>query len=121
MDLSWFTDFVSKLWKYLKDIFWWLIDSFFTPFRWVLDGLFSVATALFLLAFDGFLSAVVAVFKGIDFSAVLFSSIGSASGLPDLAVWFITQLGLPQCVTMVVAAIGIRMLLNLIPAAVTRI
>ncbi len=118
---EWLLNFFKGFWGYIKIFFLWLIDSVFAPFRWALDGFFTVITAIFYLIFDGFLTAVTLIFKGFDFSSMVFSSVGSSLGLPDAAVWFITQLGLPQCVTMITVAIGIRMLLNLIPAAVTRI
>jgi hypothetical protein len=119
--MDWLIEFFKGFWKLIKKFFWWLIDSVFAPFRWALDGFFTVITSIFYLIFDGFLTAVAAVFKTFDLSSMLFSSVGSSLDLPPAAIWLVTQLGLPQCVTMVVVAFGIRMLLNLLPAAVTRI
>lgn len=115
------SDWLTKFWTYLKTFFWWIVDSFYIPIKWMLDGFFSVISSIFFFMFDGFLTAVAGVFKAFDLSSIFFTSVGNAVDLPDAAIWLITQLGLPQCVTMVVAAIGIRMLLNLLPAAVTRI
>ncbi len=119
--MDWLINFFKGFWKLIKKFFWWLIDSVFAPFRWALDGFFTVISAIFYLMFDGLLTAVAAVFKSFDLSSLLFTSVGSALDLPAAAIWIITELGLPQCISMVVIAIGIRMLLNILPAAVTRI
>lgn len=118
---DWLIEFIIKFWTYLKSLFWWIVDSFYTPIKWALDGFFSVISSIFYFMFDGFLTAVAGVFNAFDLSSMLFTSVGDALDLPDSAIWLITQLGLPQCVTMVVSALGIRMLLNLLPASVTRI
>lgn len=119
--MEWLTNFFKGFWKVIKKFFWWLIDSVFAPFRWAMDGFFAVISSIFYLMFDGFLTAVVAVFNTLDLSASFFSQTADWAGLPSQLTWLITQLGLPQCLSMMALALGIRVLLNVLPAAVTRI
>ena len=111
---------LSYFWEKIISIFKWLVDTLLIPFRWLLDGLFWIVSHVVYYVFDGFLTAVSLSFEAIDFSSVLFSNTLGDDLHPALC-WFIVELGLPQCFTLIGVAVGIRMLLNLLPAAVTRI
>lgn len=113
-------NFLSNFWKKIAELLEWVVDTFFIPFRWILDGFFWIIGHAAYWIFDGILTAIQLSFSGLDFSAVLFSN-SLGSNLNPVLTWFIVQLGLPQCFSLVGVAIGIRMLLNLLPAAVTRI
>jgi len=115
------SSWLSKFWKKFLDWLWWLLDNLFTPFKWVLDGFFTVFETIAYAVFDGFLTTVVLIFNAFDFSSVLFSRSSGWLGLPDQLVWLITQLGLPQCFSLFGLALGIRLLINLLPASITRI
>ncbi len=108
------------LWNQVVKVVFWLFDTLLTPFRWLLDGILWIIGRALYLIFDGLLTVIQLFFGSIDFSAVLFSNT-LGSSLHPVLVWFINQLGIPQCFTLIGLAIGIRMLLNLLPAAVTRI
>ena len=113
-------DVLNWIWKQIVKVVFWLFDTLLIPFRWLLDGvLWVIGNALYFI-FDGLLTVFQLFFQGLDFSAVLFSNTLGSSMHP-LLVWFINQLGLPQCFSLIGLAIGIRMLLNLLPAAITRI
>jgi hypothetical protein len=93
--LGWF----EKLWDVFKS--------------WVLDAIYSI--------FDSILSVFEALITGIPVPAS-WSAGGSVwSGLGSDAIWVANNLKLPLCITIIVAAWGIRFLLNLIPAAFTRV
>lgn len=87
----------------------------------LLDGvLWIIGKALFLI-FDGILTVISTVFTAIDMSSLLSSYAMDWAGLPPQMIWFVNAVGLPQGISILSAAISIRMLLNLIPAAVTRV
>lgn len=89
--------------------------------RWALDGfLWVIGKALFII-FDGLLTTVSAIFGAIDLSAFVSSYALNWAGLPTQMIWLINSVAIPQGVTILLAAVLIRMTLNLIPAAFTRI
>ena len=98
-----------------------LFDFLKTIFSWALDGLLWLLGKFFFLPFDGILTVISGLFNAIDFSAFLASYAMNWAGLPPQMIWFVNAVGIPQGITILTAAIGIRMILNLIPAAVTRI
>lgn len=92
-----------------------------TGFTWILDGLILLLQYVFYLVFDGLCMVVEGFFQALDFSAIAFNYAGAWSGLPDQVIWIITVIGLPQGISLLGGAYAIRLLLNLIPAAFTRV
>ncbi len=88
---------------------------------WALDGILWLLGKAFFIPFDGLLTCISSFFKAIDFSVFPSSYALDWAGMPPQMIWFINAVSLPQGVTIIFLAIGIRMLLNLIPAAFTRI
>jgi hypothetical protein len=119
--MEFLANFFKYFWQKLLEWFWWILDSLFAPLRWFVDGIVLFIEWLVFTLFDGFLLAIVAVFETFDLSASFFSQSAGWLGLPDQLIWLITQLGLPQCFSFFGLALGIRLLLNLLPAAVTRL
>ena len=98
------------------------ITGFFsTLFSWLLDGALVVIKASLFFIFDGILTVVTVFFTAIDLSAFLSTYALSWAGVPEQLIWFVNAVSVPQGVTMLVAAIGIRKTLDLIPAALTRV
>ena len=102
-----------------------LINGFWTTLQtllsWVLDGfLYVIKTAVWFIL-DGFLTTVYAFVNLLDISSVLFDMAAYWGLLPPQLVYIINQIGLPMALTMLMGCYVIRMLLNLIPAAFTRI
>lgn len=89
--------------------------------KWVLDGALFVLKAGFYFVLDGFLTIIEGLFATINFGALTVSTVGVWSGLPPQLLYCVNQIGIGAGLTIIVTAIGIRMLLNLIPAAFTRI
>ena len=102
----WYTDF----WTWLYDVV-----------KWALDGAVSVIVWAVKILFEGFLFLVTSLIQGLDLGSYAIQYAVLWGGLDSRVTWFIGNLGIGQGLTMLTAAIGIRLLLNLIPAAFTRI
>ncbi|BCO08816.1 hypothetical protein GF1_11920 [Desulfolithobacter dissulfuricans] len=108
--LDWLKDFINSFWDLLVSIL-----------SWLLDAVFLVISFVGYTIYDGFLMVVQAFFATLDFSSVAFTHAAEWSSLPPQLIWLINQLALPQCITIVSSAILLRVLLNLVPAALTRV
>jgi hypothetical protein len=89
--------------------------------KWSLDGVLWLLGKAFFLPFDGLLTVISTIFNAIDLSAFVASYAMNWAGLPPQMIWMINTVAIPQGLTVLAAAVGIRMALNLIPAAFTRI
>lgn len=103
---AWFANF----WQLIKD-----------TCKWILDGLILLLQFVFFTIFDGLLTVIESIITCFDLSSLAFNYAANWANLPDQAVWLITALGLPQCITMLGAAYLVRLTLNLIPASLTRV
>ena len=99
----------------------WFWDKTLEVSKWFLDGLILIIQYAFYWIFDGFCIVVESFFKSLDFSAFAFNYAGTWAGLPTQVVWIISAIGLPQGVSLLGGAYLLRLLLNLIPAALTRV
>ena len=88
---------------------------------WCLDGILLIIQFALFTIFDGLLIVIEAFFSTLDLSSLAFNYAAQWSDLSPQTIWIINELALPQGVSLLVAAMLIRMLLNLIPAAFTRI
>ncbi len=105
----------------IKESLYWLLNQLYTPLEWVLDGLVYVLKAIPWLILDGVLSAVSVFIAAVDVSAVVFQWAAGYALIPDLAIWFMVAIGFPQVVTLVASAYVVRFILNIVPAAFTRV
>lgn len=103
-------NFVIDFFRLLKGLFSWLLDGF----------LFVLKTVLYL-PFDGILTVITAFVSSLDVGQLVFNSASTWGLLPPQMLYVINEVGVPQGLTLVAYAIGIRMALNLIPAALTRL
>lgn len=103
-------NFFTKLWDKVKAGFEWTIDLvksiFLAAWDFVKDGV--------SWAFDGLLGIVVSALNSLDVSGVSNLS-GAWSGLPAEVLNVLGLLGIGQASAVILAAIGIRLLLQLIP------
>lgn len=88
---------------------------------WMLSGIGFLFQSVFYLILDGFLTVIYAIVAALDFGTVIASYAGYWSGLPPQLIYAINACGIPSGISILVWAMGIRMLLNLIPAAFTRV
>lgn len=96
-------------------------DLLLTAFKWILDGALYVLKAGLFFVFDGLLTAVVAIVGALDIGTLITNVAGLWSGLPPQLLYVINATGIPTGMSMLAYAIVIRLILNLIPAAFTRI
>ena len=89
--------------------------------KWCVDGILFVLTSVMFLIFDGLLTCISAIFTAIDISNFVAAYAMSWAGVPPQMIWFINAVSIPAGIIMLTGAIGIRMAINLIPAAFTRI
>lgn len=108
--MQWLKDFINGFFGYLWDGFLWLVEGIGTFLHWIT---FTI--------YDGILTVISAFATAIDFSEVMFNIGAKYAGLPDQLIWIINAVDLPQFFTYIVSGIMIRMILNLLPAAVTRV
>ncbi|WP_305732882.1 DUF2523 family protein [Trichlorobacter ammonificans] len=101
---------LSTVWNTLK-----------TALSWLLDGFLYVLKAAFFFVFDGLLTAVVSIVGALDVGSLITNLAGAWTGLPPALIWVINATGIPTGLSMVFYALVVRMILNLIPAAFTRI
>lgn len=102
--------FFSKLWKKVTDVLDWALDLVKNIFKAAWDFAVDVVS----WAFDGLMGIVVDAMKAIDTSAI--AGAGSAwGGLPGEVINVLGLLGIGQAAAIIVAAIGIRLVLQLIP------
>jgi hypothetical protein len=108
--LDWLFDFISSF-----------FSSCWHILKLGLDGIITLLTTVLYWFWDGFLWLVTNLISTLDLSALAFNHYAAWADLPPQLLYLINQLALPQCAAMIASAIFIRMVLNLIPAALTRI
>lgn len=88
---------------------------------WTLDGLMYVLKTAFYFPFDGLLTAISSLISALDFSSMGLSSVATWANMPPQLLYIVHAIGIPQGLSILAAAYIIRMGINLIPAALTRI
>lgn len=108
--MDYLVSFFALFWSSLRS----LLD-------WLLSGTLYVFKAGFYFILDGFLTVVYAIVGALDIGSLATSYGGYWAGLPPQLLYAINACGIGSGISILVYAMGIRMLLNLIPAAFTRI
>lgn len=142
--LDWLVNFLNSFWESIKTLFFdalsWLSDNIFDSLIWLLDRLYnlvlwflnglylllewllnalsSIVQAIFLWTLDGMLTLVYLFVASLDLSSFVLNYWGLLS--PQM-LYVVNQSGIPQGLSLLAWALGIRLLLNLIPAAFTRV
>lgn len=98
-----------------------LFAFFANIIKWCLDGILWLLGKAFFLPFDGLLTVISTIFNAIDLASFISSYAMNWAGMPPQLIWFVNAVAIPQGLVILASAIGIRMALNLIPAAFTRI
>ena len=110
-------DVLDWIYNFFKSFFGSLVDTL----TWLLESLFWILSEFPYFLFDGFLVIVEAIFMALDLSGLALDTLLDWSTLPDQLVWILCEIDFSQGVSIIVAAICIRMLMNLVPASVTRV
>lgn len=98
-----------------------VVTILFEVVTWVLNAVVWLITEIIYVTLDGFFSVIIAFVNGIDLSSVMPYIQASWGTLPSQIIWLANAVGFPQGLALLGSAYIIRMLLNLIPAAFTRI
>lgn len=104
--------------KNFFDAFWTTLQALFS---WMLDGGLLVIKAALYAPFDGFLTIISAFIHAIDFSSIMIVTVIDWASLPPQLIYLINAVGFPQGISIILAALVIRLTLNLIPSVFTRV
>jgi hypothetical protein len=112
--LASFIGFLTDFWDYL-------VESIKLPFYWLADSAVTVIHMVLYLALDGLLTGVSGAILVLDVSNLGINMAAEAAGLPPQLIYLIHQTSIPTGMVMVASALTIRVALNIIPAAFTRL
>lgn len=115
--MGFITGFFDAVMSFLNQV----VTILYEVFTWVLNAIVWIFTKIIYFTLDGFFSVVIAFVNGLDLSGVMPYVQSSWGMLPAQIIWLGNAVGIPQGLGILGAAYLIRMSLNLIPAAVTRI
>ncbi|EKD40964.1 MAG: hypothetical protein ACD_74C00099G0013 [uncultured bacterium] len=104
--MSFINVFFSTIWQFIKD---------------GLDALLYVFKAALFFVFDGLLTVVSGLLSSLDVSSAILSSAATWASMPPQLIYIVNAIGIPQGLAILAGAYVVRMTLNLIPAALTRI
>ncbi len=107
--------------EWLKDFVFSFFSSLYDGFLWIVLNIVNLLEYTAYVIYDGLLTVIYSFVSAIDFSVVMFNMAASYSSLPPQLIWLINQVNLPQAFSYISIALIIRLLLNLIPAAFSRI
>lgn len=112
------------IWSGIKYIWGWLkmfFEKMFDALLWLLDALGKAIDWLLYQLYDGFLTFTQGFVSAIEMPSDLLNIGLNYSHLPPQLIYLINQIAFAQGLAIIVGAIIVRMLLNLIPAALTRV
>lgn len=95
-------------------------DMIIDVFKWALDGILYILSEIGYLFLDFVFSVIESIVNALDLSSVT-NLFGNWNVLPDQLIYILSQLNVTVLLGMLGAACLIRLTLNLIPGAFTRI
>ncbi|EMG7549831.1 DUF2523 domain-containing protein [Vibrio alginolyticus] len=98
--MDWLVDLFNKLLVFLYQLLVSLFNMLKDLFFWAVEQVMEMVNML--------LSGVFALFAPVDMSQYMTS-------IPPTASWVMAAVGLPQCLSIILAAITVRLMLQLIP------
>lgn len=107
---DWLLNFINSIGNVLYDVVRWLLDG----------GIYVIQYGVYLIL-QAIFTVILALLNSLDLSFILLDWTGIWNQLPPQMLWFLHTVGFFQGLTMLGGAYGIRMLLNLIPANISRI
>jgi hypothetical protein len=114
LDLSSLLDWASSFWQFV-------VAYAVAILNWSFGFLVSVVGYAVYAIFDGLIWTIYGIVSMIDLSTLALDFSGQLLGLPPALIFLLSQVGFAQALTIVGGAYLVRLLLNLIPAAFTRI
>lgn len=110
-------DVLTWIYNFFKSFFGYLFDAF----TWVLESVFWIFSQFPYLIFDGFLLVIEGVFTVLDLSGLALDYALNWSSLPDQLVWILCEIDFSQGVSIIISGTIVRMIINIIPASLTRV
>lgn len=98
--MEWVITLFNQLLEFLYNLLVSLMDMLKDIFFWAIETVMDAASVL--------LSWVFGLFSAVDIGQY-------TSAIPPNVAWIMSAIGLPQCLTIILSAITVRMLLQLIP------
>ncbi|AWA91556.1 DUF2523 domain-containing protein [Vibrio parahaemolyticus] len=98
--MDWLVDLFNKLLVFLYQLLLSLFDMLKDLFFWIVEQVMEAANLL--------IAGIFALFAPVDMSQYMTS-------IPPTVSWVLAAVGVPQCLSIILAAITIRLLLQLIP------
>lgn len=108
--VSFFTNFFSDMAQLIVD-----------ALSWLLDGFILVISFTVLFIIQGFFTVISTLLNMLDFSSLALDLAGSLGVLPPALIYLLKASGFTTGMSIVIAAYSIRLALNLIPGAFTRV
>lgn len=97
------------------------VTILFTVLTWALDALIWILVFSFKILISGLFTIVYSVISALDVGSILVNLSSQWGGLDSSVAYILNQTGIPTGLSMLGAAYAFRFVLNLIPAAFTRI
>jgi hypothetical protein len=107
---DWLLSFVNQFWGVIVQIV-----------QWLIQGVIYALQAGLWIIFDGLLTCMQAVIATLNLGNLASNTAAAWGLLPSQVCYLLNQSGISNGLGMIGTGISIRMLLNLIPAAFTRI
>ena len=107
---DWLLSFVDGFWSVIVSVVQWLVQGI----------IYAVETGLYF-AWDGVLTVISGLVSGVNLGNLATETAQAWGLLPPQLAYLISATGIGNGLGMIGTGIGIRMLLNLIPAAFTRL
>lgn len=106
--LNWLKEFFTVFWGQVVEVITWCFETFIT-----------VISDIFFFIADGIMLAIETMITAIDFSS--WFAFAGWGALPPQVLYILDVMNISACLAGLSVAYGIRLLLNLIPAAFTRV
>ena len=109
--LNWLKEFFISFWSQAIELLTWVFTSFVT-----------LISDVFYYIYDGILVVVESMISAIDFATLQAAQAFSGWDLlPPQVIYILDVMNIGSCLAALSAAYSIRLLLNLIPASLTRV
>lgn len=109
------------MWDQIEEIMDWVYETILAIVYWFLNPLYEIGKSVLQWVFDKLCDLVEYLVSLIDFKNELFEDALSWTSLPSEMIYILNQVGMDDCLLILVSALGIRLALNIIPASLTRI
>ena len=112
---------MDELLQWLYQAAAWIFNGLWLIGKYFLDGILYIIKGVLWLMVSGIMQGFQTAFDALSFTSVVFQWAAAYTSIPQQAVYVMVRIGFPEFVTMIGAAYVIRLTMNVIPAALTRV